>query len=89
MCSALQTSPAAPASPAPLSTQGIAVPSPAPPSASVVPIPQSGSSGGGGKPGWVIAVIVIAVLIGVFIAANIVYWSWWLVRAPPIRRPAK
>lgn len=62
---------------------------PGAPSASVVPIPQSGSSGGGGKPGWVIAVIVIAVLIGVFIAANIVYWSWWLVRAPPIRRPAK
>ncbi|BDA47263.1 probable LRR receptor-like serine/threonine-protein kinase at N-terminal half [Coccomyxa sp. Obi] len=80
------TSPvASPMSPAsvPASPAGIAVPSPAQQTASgnVVPVPPpSGGGGGGGRPAWQIAVIVIAVLVGVFIAVNVVYWSWFLVR---------
>jgi len=50
--------------PAQAQQSGAVVPSPAPQS------PQAGS--GGGRPGWQIAVIVIAVVLGVFLAVNAV-----------------
>jgi hypothetical protein len=67
-------------SPAPSNAQqqGIPVPSGAPNTVTAVPQSTANSSN---KPGWEIAVIVIAVLVGVFIAANAVFWTWWLVRA--------
>ncbi len=70
----------------PASPAGITVPSPAQqtPSGSVVPVPESSGGSGGGRPAWQIAVIVIAVLVGVFIAVNVVYWSWFLVRSPGV-----
>lgn len=72
-------------SPVPVTQSGIAVPSPAQqtPSGNVVPIPSppGGGGGGGGRPAWQIIVIVFAVLIGVFLAVNVVYWTWFLVSA--------
>lgn len=52
------------------------VPSPAPNQAQ----PQSAQAGsGGGRPGWQIAVIVVAVVVGVFLAVNAVLLPYCLV----------
>ncbi len=64
-----------------MTPSGIAVPAPASqtPSGNVVPVPAPSGGGGSGRPAWQIAVIVIAVLVGVFLAVNAVYWTWFCV----------
>ena len=64
-----------PAPPAQAQQSGAAVPSPAPNQGS----PQSAQAGSGGRPGWQIAVIVIAVVVGVFLAVNAVLIPYVLV----------
>ncbi len=69
-------------SPAQAQQSGAVVPSPAPNQAS----PQSASAGAeGGRPGWQIAVIVIAVVVGVFLAVNAVLIPYMLVSPMPLK----
>ena len=68
-------------SPSPVQGQqsGAAVPSPAPEQATGQP--QSAQAGSSGRrPGWQIAVIVIAVVVGVFLAITAVLVPFGLVR---------
>ncbi len=55
------------------------MPSPAPVSSASAQPQSSGAGSGGGRPGWQIAVIVVAVIVGVFLAANAVLIPYLLV----------
>ena len=55
------------------------MPSPAPVSSASAQPQSSGAGSGGGRPGWQIAVIVVAVVVGVFLAANAVLIPYLLV----------